>query len=144
MKTSRARLAAASAAAAFNLFAFGQAFALSDSSLPPMKTQGSVTYLTGGIGKDEADALRAAAPKYPLALEFVQNAKPKGEFLANVDVTIKDHAGKTVIDTVSDGPFLLAKLPPGRYTVVAEVRGQSRTLETTLASHRPRHLIVVW
>ncbi len=140
----RTKLTVMSALVAVNMLSLGSAFAMSSDSLPPMKTQGSISYLTGGVGKDEAEAIKLAAPKYPLSLEFVQHAKPKNEFLANVDVTIVDQAGATVLKTVSDGPFLLAKVPHGRYTVMAEVNGKTKTMHTTVAAHNPKHLVVVW
>lgn len=136
------KLTAVGALLAANFFAPVSAPAAG--SLPPEQTQGSISYVTGGVGKDEADAMKAAAAEYPLSLEFVQHATPRGEFLADVDVKIKDHAGRTVLETTSDGPFLLAKVPAGKYTVIAQARGQTRTLHATVKPRSPEHLVVVW
>jgi hypothetical protein len=38
-------------------------------------------------------------------------------------VTIADAAGKTMLDTTSEGPWLLTKLPAGNYQVVATFAG---------------------
>ena len=138
------KLTAVGALLAANLFAPGCAVAVTMGSLPPEQTQGSISYVTGGVGKDEADAMKAAAAQYPLSLEFVRHAGPRGEFLANVEVTIKDRAGKTVLETTSDGPFLLAKVPAGKYTVIAQAGGQTRTLRATVKPRNPEHLIVLW
>jgi hypothetical protein len=123
---------------------FGSASAMAGDDLPPLQHQGSVAYLTGGVGKDQVVAIKKAASRYPLSLEFVQHAKPKGEFLADVDVTIKDHAGKDVLKTVSDGPFLLVKVPPGKYTIVAQANGKAKTVHATITSRKPEHLVLVW
>lgn len=138
------RLVFASVFTILNVFAGSAAFAMSAAALPPEKTQGSITYLTGGIGKDEATAVKHAESRYPLSLEFVQHAMPRDEFLASVDVTIKDRAGKTTLKTTSDGPFLLAKMPAGRYTVIAEVKGKTLTRHFTLAPNRRERLVLVW
>lgn len=98
------------------------ALAASYVSLPPAKTVGSVTYVSGGIGHDEALAMRQAAKDYPLSMVF--SAGKRGEFVADVHVTIKDSSGKTVLDTVSDGPIMLTKLPAGDYSVTAEMNGK--------------------
>jgi len=92
--------------------------------LPPEKTYGNVNYVSGGVGLDESTAFKAAAKDYSLALLFAQG---QGEYLANVSVTIKDKAGNTVLDTVSDGPMLLATLPPGNYRISAEIGGSVQT-----------------
>ena len=128
---------------AISLGAAGAALAQSSDALPPAQTQGSVTFVTGGVGQDEAAAMKAAENSYPLALEFVKRAPPNGEFLANVDVTIKNRSGDTVLTTTSDGPFLLAKLPAGRYTVVAEVDGQTKT-RSIVTGHAPKQVVVAW
>lgn len=102
--------------------------------LPPEKTQSAVTYRSGGVGLDESMATRRLAPKYPLELEFIAKA-PGGhqEYLAGDDVPIKDSAGRTVLRTESDGPFLLAKLPPGRYSVTATHDGRAEAHAVTIA-----------
>jgi len=120
------------------------AFAAIPSTLPPEQTQGAVTYRSGGIGQDEAQAFEAAEKQYPLSLEFVINRKPRAEFTADVHVTIADAHGKSLLDTQSEGPFLLAKLPAGRYTVTAKRQGQTLTKTVHVATHKPAHMMFRW
>ena len=142
MKYPRLTLVAALAAA--SMLASDAALAMSMSNLPPEETQGAVTYRTGGIGLTEADAMRKAQSGYPLSLEFVRRSKPTDEFLANVDVTIKDHSGSTTLQTFSDGPFLLAKLPDGKYTVTATENGNTETRHVAVAAGKPQHVVFAW
>jgi len=118
------RLSLVSIFTMMGVFACSSAFAMSAGPLPPEKTQGQITYITGGVGSDEAAAVKQAESKYPLSLEFVQHAKPRDEFLANVDVTIRDQAGKTALKTTSDGPFLLGKMPNWEVHSDGRRRGQ--------------------
>ena len=115
-------------------------------NLPPVKTQGAVTYLSGGIGKDEARAVEAAAPKWPAVLEFVVKEKKSTEdaFLANVSVRIMDPAHHTVLATVSDGPFVLARLQPGRYRVEATIDGRTLTRSLQVAATGSTREVFVW
>ena len=138
------RLAIAAVITAANLLATGPTGAATMSNLPPEATQGAVTYRTGGVGESEAMAMRHAEAKYPLSLEFVQRAYPKDEYLAYADVTIKDHAGNTMLKAMSDGPYLLAKLPNGHYTVMATENGKTETRHIVVAAHKPDHLVFVW
>ena len=89
-------------------------------ALPAAHTLNGVTYINGGVGEDEAAAMRAEAPHYPLSMIF--SAGKEGEFLASVKVSIKDAAGKELLSTTA-GPILLVELPAGTYAVAAERNG---------------------
>lgn len=88
-------------------------------ALPGPVEQNGAVYITGGIGAEEVAAFRAAAPRYNLRIMF---ATKGGHYLSDVDVTLT--SGKsTVVDAHTAGPFLFARVPPGRYTVSARDRG---------------------
>jgi hypothetical protein len=89
---------------------------------PTPRTEGGVKYVSGGVGVDEVQALRSIQHEYNLRLLFL--VQGSGEFLADVKVKIQDAKGKTVLDTVSDGPRFLAKLAPGSYRIIAESEGK--------------------
>ena len=79
-----------------------------------------VTYVTGGAGTEAVDRLRAMEKDFNLKLVF---ALKNGEYLADVDVSVVDAANHVVLNTSSEGPLLLAKLPAGNYQVNANYRG---------------------
>jgi hypothetical protein len=112
--------------------------------LPKEHKQGDVAYLSGGIGEDEARAIESKAQDYPLTLEFLVKAQPRAEFTSDVKVKIEDHAGKVVLDTVSDGPFLLVRLPPGKYAITASLEGESQARHIRLVDKRPKRVIFEW
>jgi hypothetical protein len=119
-------------------------FAAPPGALPPEQTQGAVTYVSGGIGQDEAQAFAAAARQYPLTLEFAVKHTPHAEFIAVVPVQITDDRGHTILETRSNGPFLLAKLSAGYYTVTAKYQGQRLTKTVHITSAKPAHLLFLW
>ena len=88
-----------------------------------LRTMGGITFISGGIGAEEREAVEAMAGSYNLRLVFV--ARDKGEYLWGVKVQLLDGAGKTLLNAVSDGPYFLAKVAPGRYTIVAEDEGRA-------------------
>lgn len=106
--------------------------------------QGNVTFITGGVSKDEAEAFRAAMGRYALSLEFARANAPRGDFLAHVEVDVIDSSGRTVLETRSEGPFVLANLPPGSYTVRAESNGQAKTKTVNVTAGQNRHLVFTW
>ena len=83
------------------------------SRVPVQLTQGQVTYMSGGIGSDEAQAMRGEESRFPLSLEFIRHADPRDQYLAGVFVEIKDAQGNTALNAIADGPILLATLPDG-------------------------------
>ena len=111
-------------------------------ALPPAKTEHGVTYLSGGVGADEAAAMKAEAKHYPLSLVF--SAGKYGEYLAGVPVTIKDHAGKVVLNAASDGPIMLVKLPPGRYRIAATRRGNALHESVAVKAKRDTAVAFHW
>lgn len=120
------------------------AFAAQTSYLPATHRQGEVSYLSGGIGLRESDAIKHAAKTYPLELEFVLKAKPKAEYVANVKVRIKDARDKTVLKATAGGPFLLAKLPAGKYTVSANRDGKVMHRQLEIAANGHQRVVFEW
>ncbi|BDD94281.1 hypothetical protein PanNE5_37210 [Pandoraea sp. NE5] len=113
-------------------------------AFPPEKMQGAIAYVSGGIGLDEANALKLAAARYPLELEFARKATPQNEYVSDVGVVIKNQAGKSMLKATSDGPYFLAKLPEGKYTVSAERHGDMQQRVVQIRAHQHARLIFVW
>jgi len=109
---------------------------------PREHTRGSVSYVSGGIGSEEAQAMRDAAADYSLTLELAAAAGgPRDEYISNAEVRIVDSRGTPVLDTRTDGPFLLVRLPAGTYSVDVQWNGvhQQRTVEV---GERRQHLLL--
>ena len=87
--------------------------------LPKVQTQGNITYISGGIGEDEAAAMKAESKSWPLSIEFSEHLVNQDLWVAQVYLRILDSKGKTLFDTTVDGPIFLGKLPPGNYELLA-------------------------
>lgn len=92
---------------------------------------GNVRFMTGGIGLEEREQFIAAANEFPVKLSF---ANRTGAFLSNVDVTITDSAGQTVLGLRTQGPILLVDLKPGNYKVQARDNGEVINRNITVSS----------
>jgi hypothetical protein len=108
------------------------------------ENQGNVSYVSGGVGEDEAAALQSAAASYSLQLQFVQKAVPRDEFLADVKIRITDRSQNVVLDTVANGPFLLAKLPSGRYQIEADHNGIVKRRTVDVRGDKHQRAVFVW
>ena len=92
--------------------------------MPATQHSGDVAYVTGGVGLAQSDAFKQQMSQYPLALEIVQHQGNKDLYTAGANVRIADASGQVVLQTVAEGPFVLADLPAGRYTVDVTLNGQ--------------------
>lgn len=68
--------------------------------------------------------------EYNLHLVFA--TKGSGEYLADVNVTIKKMSGAKVLETGIARPAFYANLPPGNYRISAEFAGKSQSRSVTL------------
>ena len=112
--------------------------------LPPLKAQGEIQYVTGGLGEAEYVALRQAQCRFPLALEFIRRAADHDTYVADVDVVVIDDQGINVLAVRSDGPYLLAKLPDGDYTVRATYFGHTLERDVRVAATASARVAFVW
>ena len=113
-------------------------------NLPPTHTSGGVGYLSGGIGRDESTAIEKASPQWPLTLEFAVRDRQRAEFVANVDVTVRDAKGHQALRAKAAEPFVLAKLPPGHYAVGATIGGRVLHEHVVVGNGKPAKLVFVW
>ena len=111
--------------------------------LPPEQHVGEVTYVAGGLSPQEANAIKRASQDYPLELVFRQTVDGKVKDLYDVPVKITDASGKVVFDAHSPGPYLIARLPKGRYTVTAHWDDWDFSKDVTIGGDRDR-VVFAW
>ncbi len=93
---------------------------------PTIHMSHNVEYMSGGIGKDEAELMQTVSPRWPATFEFAVKDGNKADFAADVRVTVRDSRGMALLDRVpSDGPFMVARLQPGDYQVEARLGGET-------------------
>jgi hypothetical protein len=133
---------AAIAAAVGTLIAAG--FAQAATALPPVHRSGNVEYLSGGIGQDESAAIEHASKEWPLTIEFAVKEKRRAEFAADVKTVVRDARGHAVLQTDSDGPFLLARLAPGQYAIDATLGGKTLHEKVTVTHGQQARAVFLW
>lgn len=94
-------------------------------------------YLTGGVGIEEVDAMRAESARY--SLQVITAAKT-GAYLAGARVRITGPGNEVVLDTTIDAPWLLVDLPAGPYTVRATHSGNTAENRVTIAPGKTQRL----
>ncbi|MBU6501896.1 MAG: hypothetical protein KGQ35_03440 [Burkholderiales bacterium] len=128
--------------AALGAALFGTASA-GAAGLPPAHMVNGIETVSGGIGDGQAAAMQAAAPNWPLTLEFAIRDHAKSDYAANVKVVVRNAKGDTVLKTTAGGPFLLARLDPGQYTVQASLDGKMLQ-QKIMVGHAPTRHLFLW
>lgn len=116
--------------------------AADDDVLPEVKTQNGVAYISGGFGSDQVTAMKSAAKDYSLMLTCSE--QNTGKYLADIKVTITDKAGIVALDTVIDGPILLARLSPGQYRISADSNGIVLNKTVQVGADHPAKVNLNW
>jgi hypothetical protein len=115
--------------------------ALADTMLKPVQ-DGGITYISGGIGLDEEDAIKAQAQNYNLQ---VTTSNTKGEWLADTNLSIAASDGREVLNVSNVGPLFYAALPPGTYRIEASSNGEQQTKTIKVGGEgKATNLHLIW
>lgn len=85
-----------------------------------------IIIFNGGITIAE----RQSAPEDGTKLSFFVQA---GNYLSNVKVIVQTTSGEELVNTVTNGPWLILDLPSGTYQVIASIsNGETQSLPITI------------
>lgn len=132
------------AAMAVGSMAIAGILSTAQAGMPPVKHQGSVEYVSGGIGIDESEAMKAASGNYPLALTFAAQRGGKADYVADVAVVIRDAQGKSVLQVTAEGPYMLVKLPAGSYRISATFDGKAQERQVSVQDSSTARAMFEW
>jgi hypothetical protein len=90
-------------------------------SVDASRSATGVATVSGGVGTAARENMRTQAPPHNVKMVFSLNT---GNYLSDVQVKVTDSSGRTVIDELSNGPWLYAQLPAGNYTATATYNGK--------------------
>lgn len=112
---------------------------------PPIRMENGVEYMGGGGSTDEAALMQSIEPRWPASFEFAIKDGKKQVSAGDVVMTVRDASGREVLSQIATGgPFLVARLEPGRYQVEATLGGQTLKQEIELLPWQPKRTVFVW
>lgn len=101
-----------------------------------------VAHISGGVGLEERETFLARRGEFNLRLVF---ALANGEYVAGVETLVaEEHDGHVVLRLLSDGPFVYARLNPGRYALAATFRGETQRRELVVPASGAIDLSLFW
>jgi len=105
-----------------------------------VKQQNGISYVSGGVGDEEQDALEQAKG---FNLELTM-ASTSGKYEGATDIKIENAQGKPVLAVQTDGPIFLAQLPSGEYVIHATAQGTTTTRKVAVPSSGRARETLTW
>jgi hypothetical protein len=92
-----------------------------------------VKFMSAGIGLDQRQRIgsEGLAKGYDLKLVF---AKKSGEYVSDVNVTIKGKGHEALLTTDACGPWFYTSLPKGHYDIIVSYNGISESRSVTVGN----------
>jgi hypothetical protein len=87
-------------------------------------SESDANFISGGVDRAERAQMIADAPAFDLFVTFAQGAD--GSYLNGVDLRVEGPSDGPTLEIENSGPLLLGELPPGDYTLFAELPGWQR------------------
>lgn len=106
-----------------------------------LQTRNGAAWVSGGVGEDERTEMLIALPDYNLK---VRTADRQGDYLAGVRAELRDARGVGVLETVLDGPILLARVPAGRYELRVTYAEVTQSRKLTIPKTGRREVVLYW
>ena len=117
----------------------GSAFAQPAETL---NTKSGLSYMTGGIGEEDAAIMHANAKNFTLNLVFSEGTS--GQSVTDVNVNIYNEQSESVFRIVGSKPMLYVNLPVGTYTILANNNGQKLRHKFTVEENVNQRIILNW
>ena len=98
-------------------------------------------FTSGGVGIESIDRLNSRSSEFNLKLVF---ALSSGEYVSGVKVVVRDAKGKPLLDTSSEGPWFMARLPDGIYQIAATLSGKTVNRRISVGEEKLRVVNFRW
>lgn len=104
-------------------------------------TADGIKFVTGGIGEEEAAAMRRMAKDFSLNLVFSEGSGGK---ITGVNAVIYNAKGDVMFRIKGANPLLYVALPSGKYRVLASYEGEKQGYVFELDGKSNKKLILNW
>lgn len=98
-------------------------------------------FITGGVGLEESEPMKAMANNFPLTVVL---AATSGAYLADTHVKITDARGHQVLELQLNSPYLLVQLDPGRYDIEANHKGMVQNRRITIDANSRQRVVFTY
>lgn len=112
--------------------------------IPDTQYSRGISYISGGVGEEESQAILAEAKQWPLLLELSQLENGRGVWIFGAKIKILNSQNQVIFDAQADGPYILINLAVGQYQIEASYLGVSQKRSVNVQASAPQKLAIFW
>ena len=112
--------------------------------IPSTQYSKGISYISGGVGAEESQAILAEAKQWPLLLELSQLENGRGVWIFGAKIKIVNSQNQVIFDAQADGPYILINLTAGQYQIEASYQGVSQKRSVSIQASAPQKLAIFW
>lgn len=112
--------------------------------VPNTQYSEGISYISGGVGEEESQAILAEAKQWPLFLELSQLENGRGVWIFGAKIKILNTKNQVVFDAQADGPYILVNLSAGQYQIEASYQGVVQKRSVLILASAPQKLSIFW
>lgn len=101
-----------------------------------------LSYVTGGIGAEEVEALQAYKKQFNIYVVFSEGKS--GRVIDDVDLTILNASKQVVFSLKHAEPRVLLSLPSGAYLAIARYQGSKQRVQFQHDGSKHQRIIINW
>ncbi len=131
--------------AKFFLLAVGVViFSVGHAQIPDTQLSRGISYISGGVGEEESQAILAEAKRWPLLVELSQLENGRGVWIFGAMIKILNSQNQVIFDAQADGPYILINLAVGQYQIEASYLGVTQKRSVNAQASAPQKLAIFW
>jgi len=112
--------------------------------IPDTQYSQGISYVSGGVGEEEAQAILDDAKRWPLMLELSQLERGRGVWIFGATIQILNMQNQTIFDAQANGPYILINLPVGNYQIAATYQGVVQKKSVSVKSTASQKINLFW
>lgn len=112
--------------------------------IPDTQYSQGISYISGGVGEEESQAILAEAKQWPLLLELSQLENGHGIWIFGAKIKILNSRRQVMFDAQADGPYILINLNVGQYQIEASYQGVTQKRAVSIQASAPQKLAIFW
>jgi hypothetical protein len=112
--------------------------------IPNTQYSQGISYISGGVGEEESQAILAEAKQWPILLELSQLENGRGVWIFGAKIKILNAQNQVVFDAQADGPYMLVNLPVGDYLLEGSYQGVVQKRSVTVKTESPQKINLFW
>lgn len=118
-------------------------FCFAQAQIPSTQYSQGISYISGGVGEEEAQAIVSEAKQWPLFLELSQLENGRGIWIFGAKIKIYNSSNQLIFDAQADGPYMLINLAQGDFLIEASYQNvvQKRAISIKPA---PQKIAIFW